>query len=556
MGTSVGSGMGNPFALPALIGTGERNDTLFRYASSLQAKGLEDEEILELVSKANQDRCSESLGDQEVRGIVDGVTMRYPKGAPRATGAMGEKGATGAPSELATVEVNDKELSRLFARTYRAHLRWVPEARSWFAFDGTRWVGSGSGSEQIAQCLLKGFVDDLCRATFGIEDDDRKARRTKAVARYFQQPVRAKLLEDCKGELYASVAEFDGNPNLLNCRNGTLDLSGMAFKRHDPSDMLTDVAGCDYDPDASYGEWVGFLENTFEGDLELCGFFQQAIGAALAADTSDERFYIAYGPTRTGKSTTLETVLAMAGGYGCTIQPETLQEIRRSSRSASGDIARLRGVRIACCPEPPKGMVLDASLVKQLTGGDTVTARALFSGEISFRPCFQLWMNSNYLPEVRDTTLFESDRAVAVPFLRRVEPSQRDGGLKARMREPRFLSGVLNWALDGLRMRRAAPAGVPEACRELTREYASDSDRMGRFIVEMCETGNGLRADGARLYEAYAAWTEGEGCGQLSKTKLFKELKRRDGITDLGRGKVGGKDCRHVFGGIRLLPHI
>ena len=525
------------FALPAVILKSERNKTLTRYAGSLHARYRTDEEVRAALLEANRERCKPPLHEGEVLRIAKSVCS-YPPG-PSAGYLRVDAQVLESPTlDLDSCGVNDKDLSRLFAREYRRRVRYVPETKGWYAFDGVRWLDGRAGGEQVAQLLMKEFVDRLDVAVMRIDDERRRTDCTKLLARYCQQVSRSKLLEDCKSELVAHVGEFDTRAELLNCSNGTIDLSTGEFRAHDPADMLTKVAGCAYDDRAGYGDWSAFLAETFGGDMELVGFLQMCAGAALAGDTTAERFYIAYGPTRTGKSTT--------------IQPETLQEAKRSSKQASPDVARLRGMRFVECPEPPKNMPLDAALVKQWTGGDLVATRHLFGDEFAFRPCFQLWLNTNYLPNINDQTLFESGRVVAVPFTNRRAENERDPHLKARMREPGYLSGVLNWALDGLAMQGVTDGHVPEASRRATAEYATESDLMGEFIADACEVGEGLREDGARLYEAYGEWTTANGCGRLKRRRFYDELCRREGVRDAGGGTVHQKKTRHLFVGIRV----
>ena len=539
---------GRPFELPERI-EHERNNTLFSYGRSLRAKGADDAEVERALLKANAERCIPPLSEREIMATAGSVCSKQPGRSPEFEAACASK-----PELLDETRVafDDKSLSRLFARMYRDRLRYVPEARCWYAFDGVRWVDGGAGGEQLAQRLMKEFSDRLCDAAGHIEDMEELGKAMKGAGRYCQQNSRARLLEDCKSELAAHISDFDADPMLFNCLNVTLDLRTMDPKPHDPADMLTNVAGCDYDQDATYAGWAAFLRETFDGDDELAGYLQRLAGKALSADTSDERFTIACGPTRTGKSTTLDTILAMFGDYGATAQAETFQEVKRNSRAASGDVARLAGVRFLECPEPPKGMMLDVALIKQLTGGDTITARKLNQGEFQFRPAFHLVMNTNYLPEVRDQTLFESSRVIVVPFLNRRAEGKRDTGLKTRMREPGYLSGVLNWALDGLRMEEAFGDRIPDACRRATAKYSSDSDRIGAFIADECGIGEGLRCDGARIYDRYTAWAEDQGYTRLSRRKFYQDLERRDGIRNIGKSSVGGRTSRNVFTGIGL----
>ena len=63
------------FQLPDRIKKGERNDTIFRYGCSLQAKGYSDEEILNKLEEANT-RCDEPLKDEEIATIYNSVTEK------------------------------------------------------------------------------------------------------------------------------------------------------------------------------------------------------------------------------------------------------------------------------------------------------------------------------------------------------------------------------------------------------------------------------------------------------------------------------------------------
>ena len=74
-----------PVPVPAIIPQTLRNETLFKLACSLQAKGLGDDAILQAVRSENQVKCTPPLDDQEVEAIVQGVVSRYTKGGVATT---------------------------------------------------------------------------------------------------------------------------------------------------------------------------------------------------------------------------------------------------------------------------------------------------------------------------------------------------------------------------------------------------------------------------------------------------------------------------------------
>ena len=69
------------FELPATIGRGGRDDTLHAYASSLQARGVGDAEIVALVMEANATRCDPPLPERQARKCAESAIRSYEKGA-------------------------------------------------------------------------------------------------------------------------------------------------------------------------------------------------------------------------------------------------------------------------------------------------------------------------------------------------------------------------------------------------------------------------------------------------------------------------------------------
>ena len=538
---------GERFELPQTVVQGTRNDTLFKYACSLQAKGVSDSEILRLVGEANRDRCTTPLSDGEIQTIVNQGT-NYKKGSSR-TFSQRRQEARGA-LEL-PVSVDDRALSKLFGERYRDRLRWVPEARCWYCYDGTRWANGGSGGNELAEGMMKEFVGDLCVAAARCEDDARRAACMKAVARYNDSTKRRNLLRDSHSELITHIQEFDTDLSLVNCKNLTVELGApVKTHAHRPEDMITKVAGCDYDPQAGYGEWNKFLRETFKGREAVIPFFQQRMGMALGGDTSRDCFYLAIGPTRTGKSTTVNTIKNVFGEYKTTADAATFTQSARRAQNASPDYACLRGARLVDVPELSESMVLDIALVKRITGGDELTGRALRQDPITFTPTCTIVMPTNFKPRMTDETLFTSRRVVILPFYNARKPQDQDHGLEKKMCEPKFASSVLNWLIDGYASSTASEAPVPEVCNELAEEYSRDEDIIGAFIEDECVEVEGKREDGSVIYARYSSWCKDNGYQPCSAGNFYKRLSRRgyackrDRVTT-GTGSKVVRNCIH-----------
>ena len=227
--------------------------------------------------------------------------------------------------------------------------------------------------------------------------------------------------------------------------------------------------------------------------MEKAKYLQKAFGYALTGNTRYECLFILYGATtRNGKGTAMETFLRLMGDYGKTARPETIgARFQPNGNAPSEDVARLNGARFVNISEPDKKLTLSAALVKSLTGNDTITARYLHENSFEYRPQFKMFINTNYLPQITDLTLFSSGRIKTIPFERHFEEWEQDKKLKELFAEPGNLSGILNWCIEGLRLLETEGFKEPQAVRDATSEYEHESDKIALFMEECLQEEKG-----------------------------------------------------------------
>ena len=196
------------------------------------------------------------------------------------------------------------------------------------------------------------------------------------------------------------------------------------------------------------------------------------------------------------------------------------------------DIARLRGARFVSAVEPDAGRRLDESVIKQLTGGDRVSARFLYGEYFEFYPEFKIWLAANHLPEVHGSDDGIWRRLVAVPFTVKIPTSKldRDLGRKLQAESP----GILNWAVKGCLEWQRVGLDKPKRVLESSDEYRQVMDPVATFLKDMCDTGPGYRCSFNELKIAYAEWAEDEGHRPMNARELGQRL------TELGFAKARG----------------
>lgn len=417
----------------------------------------------------------------------------------------------------------DNGSGRLFSDIVRGQARYVASRKSWFIYDGTRWTPDEGNMATMEMC--KAIGDALTHYAFAIQDENERKQYVKYTMRWMTRNYRKTILDDAASVYNIGMGEFDADVNLLNCKNGTLDLKTMQFRNHNPDDKITKIADVVYDPNARCPRFEQFLIEVMSGDADKSAFLQKALGYALSGDSRYECMFILYGATtRNGKSTLMESILRVFGDYGLTVAPETIAAKQRNSSGPSEDLARLAGRRLANISEPSRGMRLNAAQVKSMTGNDSINARFLHCNSFDFRPQFKLYINTNYLPSVDDMSLFSSNRVRVIPFDRHFEPQEQDPNLKHLFAEEEAKSAILNWLIAGWQLLQKEGLDSPAAVVEATKEYSRDSNKIALFAEEKLiedRTGEALTA---AVYERYKEWCDVNGCMPENSTNFKKSL--------------------------------
>lgn len=431
------------------------------------------------------------------------------------------------------VKRDDIGISQLFADTYKKECRYVKERKKWYIFSGKVWEENDIGAMELA----KEFAGALLLYAYSLpaaneEEESLRMSYIQYTRGLQSRKARETLLKDASSVHPIRMDEFDKDPYTLNCENCTLDLRNMKAHCHNADDLLTKMAGVNYDPRSQCSRWEEHMDQVTAGDTELIKFMQKSFGYSLTADTKYECFFILYGPTsRNGKGTTMETINTLLGDYGKTAMPETLA--KKSSPNGSGpseDIARLAGARLVNFSEPSGTMVLSASLVKTLTGNDTIAVRFLHENSFEYRPAYKIFINTNHLPRTNDLTVFSSGRVKVLPFNQRFVGGSQNQHLKEELRQPGSLSGILNWCIEGLRLLEAEGFDEPDSVREATSDYAKASDKIGRFIEDCLEENPYGEILTDEAYTVYSSWCRANGQFPEQRTS-FNQALESHGVT-------------------------
>jgi P4 family phage/plasmid primase-like protien len=294
----------------------------------------------------------------------------------------------------------------------------------WYQFKGHRWVTdkglslrSKISEEMFTLLSSKGEALESQFQEYQ-EDDERKAFIQKKIRLISELRIKLKRTSD-KDHIMREAAEIfydsefvrnmDTNKYLMCFNNGVVDFTNKVFRDGLPEDYITKSTKINYIPfetattDEEYVKAAKEIEE-FMTKLfpipDLKRYMQDHLAACLIGANKNQTFNVYHGSGSNGKSIIADLMAVTLGEYKGTIPITLVTDARGKIGGTSDEVLKLKGVRYAVMQEPQKGMKLNEGIMKELTGGDPIQARGLYSESEIFEPQFSLVVCTNNLFDI------------------------------------------------------------------------------------------------------------------------------------------------------------
>jgi P4 family phage/plasmid primase-like protien len=460
--------------------------------------------------------------------------------------------------------------ARRIARDYKDRLHYVV-GRGWILWEGKYWRTDPTSDASLATCFtgslgrhIAGEAGALSLAA-SLETD---TNHRKTLMQLSEDRLRwavesenvrtvAAGLKLSKAALLLDHSATDANPWLFNCQNLTIDLKTGKPQEHNPADLITHISPVHYDAQATCPKWEKFLKAVFADDMDMVAFIQRAMGYSLTGVVRERVLFFLYGPTGwNGKTTMVETFAKLIGfcddtsaGYARKVDIGTFMRSRNEDDNQR-KVVVVDGARFVYTSEVGQGQRLNAQLVKDITGKDTLQGRRLYHEAFNFPVQLKPWMYGNHKPDIRETDDAIWDRVKVIEFT----VSFKDPG-KLNLELPEQLlaelPGILNWAIQGCLDWQASGLNPPKKVTEATSTYRTEQDVIGQFLNDRCTTLEGTSEKATALYKAYLAWGGGAGRDLVSQTQFGNYLTEHGFLSD---HNSSGRGTRRL--GLHLQPIV
>ena len=491
----------------------------------------------------------------------DGVTIRsimyWSKMAnPDNYGAIRSKSVeTAVDAILRESMCTEFDIAELLYRLYKDEYVCVDlKQQKWFKYAGNRWILNDSGTDLRKQITdMKGVYGifhvkraELCTLISSIPPDDerkkdleKKKSKIEGIMVNILKKQGDKIMKEASHKFYSPqfYQLLDSKPDILCFTNGVIDFETQRFRNGVPEDYTHKHTRIPYVPLSQCNQHTVSEVNTFMSqlfpDAELCEYMWDHGASILMGKNTNQTFHIYIGCGRNGKSKFVELVSEGLGDYRATVPISLITRPRVGTGAASPEIAALVGIRYAVMQESSVDDMINEGALKELTGGDTILCRALYSSPISFIPMFKLAMCTNNLPGIKGKDDGTWRRIRACEFKARFTETPDPDSKYQFMVDKNLDKKFAEWKIVFMSMlvaRAFKTKGNVVDCPMVMRnseKYRNDQDYLTAFVSDCITENQSSTISDAQIFDTFTVWWKRQYGNNPPKGKeLFAYLQK------------------------------
>jgi putative DNA primase/helicase len=441
-----------------------------------------------------------------------------------------------APTPLPIAPALSEEAIALdFATRHCDRLRYVAKWSQWFVWRDGCWR-----IDETRRVLS--LARELCREVANKVNKPTERRRIASAK------TRAAIVS-LAGEdhrLAATVDQWDTDPWLLNTPDGVVDLRTGNLRPHKITDYMTKQTAVS--PRAKCPQWKGFMKTITNNDEELEKYQQRIAGYCLTGTTNEQELFFFYGSGNNGKGAWVRAVSGLLYDYHQASSIETFTVVH--SERHPTELAALRGARLVTASETEEGRRWAEARIKEMTGGDTITARFMRQDFFSYKPQFKLLFSGNHMPTLRTVNKAITRRFNRIPFAVTIPDDEVDGDLDDKLKAE--WPGILAWAIEGCLEWQRIGLSPPKAVTDATGSYLMSEDTLGEWLAECCDVGANHWESTTKLFKAWKAWAEEREEWVGSVKTLSRKIEDRGGFSR----RMNSERSMRGFSRLQLNPFI
>ena len=407
--------------------------------------------------------------------------------------------------------------------------------RRWYTFKNHRWELDEGNTLRLAisKEMHTIYQDKIDKCLIELQNydhgDETQIKIQSKIKRLSQLSILLKKTNDKNNiireamELFYDkefIKNMDSNKYLMCFKNGVVDFKNKIIRQGYPQDYITKSTGIpfysfdDIKNDERIVQIETFMKQLFPNESSN-KYMWDHLASCLIGVKKEHAFNIYRGSGSNGKSIITDLMSQALGEYKGTVPITLVTEKRNNIGGTSSEIIQLKGIRYAVMQEPSKDAVINEGVMKELTGGDPIQARALYCDSEIFEPQFSLVVCTNALFEIKSNDDGTWRRLKLVDFKSKFITEgeehtddtphvfKKDKDLKQKLPKwaPIFVSMLVKRAFET----EGEVIDCPEVV-EASRKYRQNQDHITGFITEKIVVVSGKTLGKQGLHAEFKEW--------------------------------------------------
>jgi putative DNA primase/helicase len=406
--------------------------------------------------------------------------------------------------EARPLALSESGVALEFVTDHCGDLRYVHEWEAWMKWNGHRWTRETNRQTATQR------IQNMCK---GIKYRPEARELSTSAKNHFERKAfffSCLDLAEYDRRLIVTPDMFDANPMQLSTPGGTVDLATGKLCAPDPADYITRSTSV-APVQGPHPLFDQVIKCASSGSADMECFIWRWLGYICTGSVREESFLFLFGKPACGKSTLVECIANILGlpqeaGYATKVPIELFTE---SKHERSGDAHVLHGARFAFCAETEENRHWKAALLKEATGGDTMTGERKYENVFAFRPSHKIWIHGNHKPHMRTADEGLRRRMHLLEYASDIPEGQRDLHFKDKLAAeyPAILYSMIQSAIEwnefGLRK--------PQQIIDTVSEYFTDEDTFGSWWDECVTVASGASCGSTDAFKSYQAFCDERG---------------------------------------------
>ncbi len=371
-----------------------------------------------------------------------------------------------------------------------------------------------------------------------------------------------KIIPDCKKNQCNEVVntirretylkrkqEFDNYNNLINLKNGILDLETKQLIPHSPKYLFRIQLPITYDQNATCEQFMKYLDQCFsEEKNKIC--FLESFASTLLPNIHLEKMFMNVGSGANGKSTGLNVIEAFLGSDN--VSNISLHDMETDRFAKAGLDNKLANIYADILRKD----IHELGTIKAIISSDAIEVQNKNQNRFKMRNNAKLIFSCNELPELGEDSHAVYRRLVLIEWNQRFTDDHKehkiDPDLLNKLTTEHELSGILNLLLPHVQqIKKNGKLTFADNALKIRGIWAQKADPMGTFLDSCVEQDFVTKTSKASIFQAFCKWCIDKKITPKKQKQFNYKVSQKFAIQE-EVGKIENKTTR-LWEGIKVV---